>query len=335
MEKMTKEGIDSVNWKEVASQARQNARKGVEAVRASFEDISKGKVHFGWMFNQETKEVELPLNLSGDQILKIDNPSGDVKVVGGFDRGSVTAHARFRAATLEEAKAKADDYTLILEESDHAVEIKQPDVSGLTVDLEIQLAGNCTVEIRSESGDVQVMDTKGAARISNRNGNVQLRGLNGSVEVTSENGNIDLEDIVAPSVSVENKSGDVRSTRVRGNLSVRSASGDIRATDGSSKIISLETVSGDVSLSLEEPVTGAVNVRTVSGNSNVAVPDQSDCRVSLSTLRGSVSSNLQMSDEAKTETRLTGKLGQGTGTLDVSAVTGDIFLEMRSATVSA
>jgi DUF4097 and DUF4098 domain-containing protein YvlB len=335
IEKMTKEGIDSVNWQEVASQARHNARKGVEAVRSGIEDLSKGKMHFGWAFNQETKELTLPLSLAEGKILKVDNPCGSVKIVGGFDTGSVTARARFKAASLEEARAKASAYTLIVEESDHAVEIKQPDVSGLCVELEIQLAGTGSVEIKTETGDVKVLDTKGAARVSGRSGNVQLRGLIGAVEVSADSGNVDLEDILSPAVTVENKSGDVRASRVRGNISVRAASGSISVADGSSKILSLETVSGNVSLNVEEPVTGAFNVRTVSGSANVAVPDLSDCRVSLSTLRGSVASNLQLSDEARTDTRITGKLGQGSGTLDVSAVTGDIILEMRSATVSA
>ena len=190
IEKMTKEGIESVNWQEVARHARENAKKGVDAVRTGIEDLSKGKVHFGWAFNQEVKELTLPLSLAEGKILKIENPCGNIKIVGGFDKGSVTARARFKAASLEEARAKATDYTLIVEESDHAVEIKQPDVSGLCVELEIQLAGAGSVEIRTESGDIQVLDTKGGARISSRSGNIQLRGLIGSVEISADSGNL-------------------------------------------------------------------------------------------------------------------------------------------------
>lgn len=335
VEKMTKEGVESVNWQEVAHQARHNAKRGVDALKTSLEELSKGKVHFGWLFNQETREVTLPLTVSEGKLLKIDNPCGDVKVVGGFDTGSVTARARFKAATLEEARNKARDYTLIVEESEHGVQIRQPDVSGLSVDVEVQLAGTGSVEVRSESGDVEIMDTKGGARISSRSGEVKLRGLIGVVELNSDSGDVQLEDIVTTSATIENKSGDLTARRVRGNLSARSASGDILVLDGSGKIVSLETVSGRVQLSVDEPVSGTVNVRTVSGHVAVAVPDQSDCRVSLSTLRGTVASNLEMADEARSDTRLTGRLGDGNGTLDVSAVTGDIVLEMQSATVSA
>ncbi len=335
VEKITKEGVDSVNWKEVASHARQNAKKGMEALRGSLEGIGKGGFHFGWLFNQETKDLTLPLTVGSGKVLKIDNPCGSVKVVGGFDVGSVTAHARFKAASLEEAKNKARDYTLIVEESDHAVQIRQPDVSGLCVDLEIQLAGTGAVEIRSESGDLQVLDTKGSARVSSRSGEVQMRGLVGVVEVSADSGNVSLEDVAGTNISVENKSGNLQAVRVRGNLTARSASGDVYFTEGYGKVVSLETVSGNVVLSFDEPISGTVNVRTVSGNASVAVPDLSDCRVSLSTLRGSVASNLELKDEARSDTRLTGRLGEGTGTLDVSAVTGDVILEMKSATVSA
>src|SRR5580658_647333 len=61
MERLTKEGMDSVNWQEVANQARDGAKKGFDAIRSGLEDLSKGKVHFGWMGTHEAKEVSLPL----------------------------------------------------------------------------------------------------------------------------------------------------------------------------------------------------------------------------------------------------------------------------------
>jgi len=99
-------------------------------------------------------------------------------------------------------------------------------------------------------------------------------------------------------------------------------------------VISIETASGNVTVDLEDAISGTLNVRTVNGNALIAVPDGSDCRVSLSTLRGNVHSGLPLEDEARADSRITGRLGSGTGTLDVSAVTGNITLELRnSATV--
>lgn len=332
MERLGREANDSVNWKEIATQVRVGTKKGVEVIRQGLEDVSKGKVNLSWLGMQETKEITLPISLPTGKTLRIDNPCGDVKVVGGFDVGSVTAHAKFRGATIEDAKAKADVYTLIIEESDHVVLIKQPDVTGLTVDLEIQLSGSGSIEVKSDSGDISVLDTMGGCRVNAKSGDIRLRGLDGVIEVTSASGDLSVQDSITPSLVVENKSGDILLKGVRGNVNVRSASGDVTATNCSSKGMAVESVSGTVKLDLSEPVAGRVDVRTVSGSADISVADGSDCLVKLSTLSGIVSCDLSLEDEARSNQRITGRLGPGVGTLDVSAISGNIHLRLRDAT---
>ena len=108
----------------------------------------------------------------------------------------------------------------------------------------------------------------------------------------------------------------------------RTSAGNVSLEECAGKTLSVESVSGDVSVDIVEPVSGAVNLRTVSGNARVAM-GSGDCRVSLSTLRGAVSCDLQLQDEARAAQRVTGKLGDGSGTLDVSAVTGNISVVSR------
>lgn len=335
IEKMTKEGLETVDWNEVSRQARHSAKKGLDHLKAGIEEISKGKVNIGWLITHEERDVTLPLAMPSGKTLKIENPSGEVRVVGGFEVGSVTAHARFRGATIEDARAKADAYTLIIEESDHIVEIRQPDVNGLNVDLEIQLPGHGTVNVHSESGNVQLIDTKGGCRIEGKSGNVTLRGLEGVVEVSTSSGNISVEDTEGPSINIDNRSGNIRASRTKGNLKARTASGDITVTMSSGKVMSFETASGNVTVDLDDPVSGTLNVRTVDGNAMASIPDGSDCRVSLSTLRGSVHSGFTLEDEARADSRVTGRLGAGSGTLDISAVTGNITLELRDHAATA
>ncbi|MGV3617189.1 MAG: DUF4097 family beta strand repeat-containing protein [Fimbriimonas sp.] len=331
IEKLTKEGAEAVNWQEVSKQARTSAKKGLDVLRSGIEDISKGKVNIGWFGQQETRDVSLPLSVPEGKSLRVENAVGSVKIVGGFDVGSATAQARFRGSSHEEAKAKADGYTPIIEESDHLILIRQPDVSGLHVDLEIQMPGHRNIEIRAESGDIQVLDTKGACRVWGRSGDVKIRGLNGVVEITGESGDISVEDVVTPSLTVENKSGDLQIQRVRGNINARTATGEVQVSGVSGKTIAIESVSGAIHLDIDEPVSGNVNVRTVNGDARVEIADGSDARVSLSTLRGSLACDVELEDAHRQEQRVTGKLGAGNGSLDVSAVTGDICLEIRDA----
>lgn len=326
MENLGKEVTQSVNWHEVAKQVREGAQKGVEGLKQGLEGIKQGKIYFGWFSATETKDVTLPLADVSAKTLRVENPCGDVKIHGGVEEGSVTAHAQIRGADAEDAHIKAEDYTVIIEESDHEVLIRQPDVSGLAVDLEINLKTCPHVEIKTSRGDVDVRDSGGGCRVGNASGDIHLAGLNGAIEITTQNGDLRVESCVTPTLSIENKTGDIHIDDLKGNLNARSASGDVHVRRCSGKTISVESVNGDVRVELTEPVTGSVNIRTVNGDSRVAIPPESDCRVALSTLRGDVNCETELQDEARMEQRITGKLGEGSGSLDVSAVNGDITL---------
>ena len=323
--------VKGVDWKEIGEGVETGAKKGFERIKGSFEELTKGKVAFGLFGNEEKREIRLPLTVSADKRLRIENPCGDVKIVGRAESGSVLADARLRGGTSEEAKARAQEYTVIVEESDALVTLRQPDVPGLSVDLTVRLPEAVAVEIRTESGDVEVLDHPAAVRVNSRSGDVRVRGASGAVEISVDSGSLTVEDSDSPSVALDTKSGDLALTRVRGNVNARTASGDVALKETAGKVVALESVSGDVTIHLAEPVTGSLNVRTVSGTVSIETPDGGDCRVSLSSLRGEVSSSIPLEDEAKAEGRTTGRLGAGAGALDVSAVTGDVRLRLRAA----
>ncbi|MFZ4508286.1 MAG: DUF4097 family beta strand repeat-containing protein [Fimbriimonas sp.] len=324
IERIGREATSSVNWEDVSKTAKEGAKKGAEAVKTAIDEIGKGRINLGWLLNTETREVTLPLSVGTGKTLRIENPNGDVRVVGGNDIGSVRAVATFKGATAEEARNRADSYTLILEESDHAVTVRQPEIAGLSATLEVLVATGTPVDIRTESGNLDVIATGAGLRIHGRSGNIRAQGLNGLVEIDAVSGNVLLEDCQSPSLSVESKSGNLNVERFQGNLNGRIASGSVRLNAISGKTVSVEAVSGDIEVVMAEAFSGSLNLRTVSGHASVTVPTGGDYRVSLSTLRGLVQCNLELDDEIRSEQRVTGRVGDGVGTLDVSAVTGDV-----------
>lgn len=322
----------SVNWHDVAKQVRTGAKKGVESIREGIDRIKKdGKFGFEFFGAQEVRKVEMPLLVSKGKTLRIENPVGDIRILGGAKSGTVVATAKFRGADPEEARKRAAAYSLIIEESEQFVLVKQPDVSGVQVDFELQLASKSPIEVRALSGNVTVEGTGAGCKVSANSGEITLSGLNGVIDVTSQSGSVSIADSSAPALSVENKSGDVTITGVKGNINIRTASGDLRLIDCAGKTISVESVSGDIECDISEPIEGNVSIRTVNGNSLVEIPDGSDCRVSLSTLRGRVTSLVELKDEAKSDLQITGSLGSGKGSMDVSAVNGSISLCLRDS----
>lgn len=335
MNNLDKEVRESVDWKQVADQARQGAQKGLDAVKRAAEEVKAGNINFPLFGVVESRDLTLPLNADGSKIIKIENPCGSVKVTSGHEEGTVTARAKVRGSNAEDAKAKAEEYTLIVEESEHAIIIRQPKIAALTVDLVLQLVHGAEVEVRTDAGEVTIADTGKGARVFSSAGDVSLRGLNGPIEVTMQSGDLSLEDIITPMASLENKAGDISIARIDGNVNARAASGDVTAKGLNGKTLSVESVSGDVKVEFNTPVTGSVNVRTVNGDTHVALPDGCDCRVSISTLRGDVSCTVPLTDEARSAQRITGRLGEGLGTLDISGINGDISLTPRVLATAA
>ena len=120
VERLGKEVTENVDWKNVSNSARTNAKKGLDALKSGLEEVSKGKFNMSWLFSTTTREIRLPLTLKEGQLLKIENGSGHITVTPDAVESYVIAHVKVRGASQDDAKAKADKYTLVVENSDHA-----------------------------------------------------------------------------------------------------------------------------------------------------------------------------------------------------------------------
>jgi DUF4097 and DUF4098 domain-containing protein YvlB len=330
VEGIGKEVSESVNWQDVARQVRTGAQKGFESLKEGIEKVKKeGKFNFDIFSAKEIRTIEMPVSLAAGQTLKIENPIGDIRIHGGHDSGLIKAVAKVHGINEEEAKIRAAEYTLVIEESDHMVIIRQPDSSGIHVDIDVAIPLGVHVDARTWSGDLIASEIEGNCKTTASSGNIRVAGVKGAVEISSQSGSVIVDNVTTPTLSLENKSGNVSMAKVAGNMNVRTASGDLALSECSGKSISVESVSGDVSVDLVEPITGSTSIRTVNGSTTLAVPDGCDCRVTLSTLRGHVTCPLELEDASTSDMHVSGRLGDGTGTLDVSAVNGSILMNLR------
>lgn len=329
IERIGKDVSNSVNWTDIATQLKSGLKQGADALRHAVDEAKVGKFNINLFGNREERTVELEFQISGDQVLKVTNQSGDIKVVGGASSNKLVARATVMDSDPEKAKERAAAYTPIIEESDGAVVIRQPDPHGLHADLELHLATCAGVELQARDGDIRVESLNGTLRAGTDSGDVSISKVEGTVDVRTSHGDVVLSGVQSPSITVEAKSGTIRLEDAKGALNLRTASGDIRLDRCAGRSISIEAVSGDITADLIDPIDGVVTVRAVQGDAHVTIADGSDCRVVLSTLRGSVDCMLDLHEAQRVDRRVTGQMGNGTGSLDVSAVTGDITLRQR------
>ena len=335
MEQLTKDVSKNVDWQDIASKVRKGVDKGVEAVKKVADDATKGRGGWSNIFGEQAdRVVELPLNVPAGKVLKIEGANGNIKIEGGEPVGSVKVAARFKGYSEAEAKELADKYMPILEEGHDFVALRHNVSDRLSADVLAKVPEGTVVEIKSSSGDVEVIDTKAGTRVSLTSGDVKLHGVGGSVEVSTQSGDVEFESSSCSVVTVEAKSGEVSLSDVTGLLSIRSASGDVTLERCSGRTVSIDASTGDINVDLVAPVEGAVNLRSVRGDVTLDISDGSDCRVHISTLKGQVAINdLDLKDENRDKLVVTGRLGEGSGTIDMSAVSGNVTLNLRDSSV--
>ena len=328
IEKLGKEAQE-VDWKGVADKARSEAQRGFESIRTGIEDVTRGKLDLGGLFNDAGREVELPFSLPAGKALRIENECGDVAVTGGDVLSEVTAVVRVRAGSADEARRLVSTYTLLVEEGEGAVSIRQPHQPGLSVRLNVTIPEASLVEARADSGDVTVKETRGAVRATTRTGNVRVHGAEGAVEARSETGQIILGHI-SNSVIAETRTGNVTLEGIRGDAKISTASGNVTVKALANGGATVEAVSGNVHLEFAEPPIRPVELSTVGGSILATVPSGGDYAVTLSALRGEVRTDVALTDLQRTPQRVTGTAGAGGTKFNASSVAGNVELRLSS-----
>jgi lia operon protein LiaG len=135
--------------------------------------------------------------------------------------------------------------------------------------------------------------------------------------------------------SITSVSGDVNISNVKGDLHVKSVSGDV-SVKGSAGAVNAASVSGDVEVDIQslEGGDGASNMEfnSVSGDVDVKLPGNLDANVRMSTLSGELKTDFPLQIEEKERgpgRSANGRLGNGSRSLKLSTVSGDINLSRR------
>ncbi len=328
IEKIGREFSANVNWTEVGDQLKKGAQQGLDFLKKTAEQVRDG--NFGHLFGEvEKREVIMPVSISEGIELRVENLAGRIVLKGGAAENRVTAKATFRGDDREKLKTMAAEYTIMIEERDGQVWIRQPDIAHVNVDFEVELVSPSPMDLRTDHGDITVVGATGNLKVTCASGDITCTATHGSLEAQSSSGDLILRQCTFDRITIESRSGNVALHDTTGSLNVRTASGDVIAQKYAGRTVSIEATTGDVLMDVIEPIEGTVDVRTVSGNINLGIPDGSNARVAISAVRGETLATVDLVDVARSNGKLTGRLGEGQGSIDLSAVSGDVLLRLR------
>jgi hypothetical protein len=159
-----------------------------------------------------------------------------------------------------------------------------------------------------------------------------ISGIAAPVTVHSASGSTTLVGVSGP-VDANTVSGSVHAQSVSGDLKVNTVSGELTVVEGASRTLKANSVSGPVTVDLARDNSTDVSLTNVSGEVALRIPAPANAQIRANTTSGDVSSAF---DELRIggtwgAKQLTGTLGNGSGKVKITTVSGSVALLRRPA----
>jgi len=184
------------------------------------------------------------------------------------------------------------------------------ELSGVNTDIDVE---DSRGEVRAETvqGDITLKGGQGFASLSSVQGEVTAQGVCGRVEASSVN----------QGVHVVNVTGPIFAESVNGAITIEGAQSDS---------VEASTVNGPVTYEGKVSDVGYYRFATHNGCIDVAMPEQSNATLSLSTFSGGIDSSFPVTLKKIKSKRFQTTLGSGRARIELESFQGTIFLRRPS-----
>lgn len=179
------------------------------------------------------------------------------------------------------------------------------------VDIQVTAPHGSRLAVGTHSADVIARGRYGDGRVNTGSGNVQVAMLSGAGRLKTGSGNVTLEAAEAD-VDIKTGSGDITVGWATGAVSASAGSGDVTVDNGKQAIhagtgsgnITVGEAEGDVesktgsgNVRIRQVQRGRTRARAASGNIHVGVRDGTAAWLDVSTVSGTVRSELESAGE--------------------------------------
>ena len=161
------------------------------------------------------------------------------------------------------------------------------------LDLTIKAPAGSSCAAKTVSADLACVGDLSALSMHTASGDTTAASVSGDVAVHSASGDV-LLDTAGGDVAISTASGDIQAARVGGYARIRTASGDV-AIGFCASSVTAQTSSGDIQLGAV--AAGQIELRSASGDIQVAVVPGIGVYLDLASTSGSIRSELDPSDD--------------------------------------
>ena len=204
--------------------------------------------------------------------------------------------------------------------------------------FELSVPVGTRVRATSSSGDIRISGSKGEVEARTQRGDIAVVDATGRVEISALSGDIETS-AIAGDLQINVLSGDVRIRQVTGDVDVKTVSGEVDLRESRSRYVRVGSTNGDINFDGTIDPNGRYELKTHSGDVDLALPANVGAQLTLSTYSGSVESDFLLTLEPGQQGapgsrgksfRFT--LGRGDARITAETFSGDITIRSRGRT---
>ncbi|MGE3727708.1 MAG: DUF4097 domain-containing protein [Candidatus Sericytochromatia bacterium] len=195
-------------------------------------------------------------------------------------------------------------------------------------DLRVDQVALKTLELETQSGTIRADQISEQLKATSRSGDILLKGSLYQASLNSASGYLRIEAAVAHSLKAESQSADISLQLLegKGKLDLQTTSGDIEISGRLQAETSLNSASGDLQGDLSIAPSAAVSLISNSGDIDLIVRPDSQCKLDVASRSGDVECRLSLEGQEVNEHFLQGRIGNGEGTLTARTNSGDVLI---------
>jgi hypothetical protein len=299
------------------------------------------RVPDGWVESTEPFSRAFPVGTGAT--LMLSNIAGNIQVsTGTGERIEVEALKHAWGQNAEQAKQRLADALIETYATGNRVELRvesgeRRDARGLDIEFNVKVPADTTVDLRSVSGDIRVVNVKGEVRVQGVSGNVGLEGTARLAAVKTVNGGITITNGGADAqLSLSTVNGDLllQTLNTRG-LDVNTVNGDVRISGWSGDRAHIRSLDGDLDLQTSLVKGGRYEIESHSGDINLSLPEQPGFELEAHTFNGRsrvdfpIRSEGPIRDNDRGPRSVRGTYGDGSSSLRLQTFDGNLTVTRR------
>ena len=181
------------------------------------------------------------------------------------------------------------------------------------------------VEVKTSGGDINAVNIKGGCSFKTSGGDIDAVTITGDCSFKTSGGDINLESQKGP-VQASTSGGDIEFIGVNGTVRVKTSSGDITVNRLEGRV-SVQSSGGDISVEMIQSPAEDCELRTISGDIELFIPENSNFQLSARTSGDEIECDLPVTVTGlQKKGRLVGTVGSGGPLLDIKSTGGDISI---------